>query len=175
MDENYYDKYKMYKHKYLNLKQYGGKRIKKHKVKRQMSTKTLIYVRHGARSSIGGTSEELQAWRESERKKQNITDEPLVKKGIEESYKTGIEVAKLYKFDYIYSSPMTRCIQTSIQICDAVYKTAGKKPKIRIEYALCESAMFYPPYRDVLFDGENIILKDSVLNLPLMMSYILII
>ena len=105
-------KYKKYKTKYLELKQkqkqnqmIGGKTNKKNCVK-------IMFVRHGesTQNVAGEKGESYDA--------KNIV---LTDKGIEQAKKTGTYLFKTYgKFDKVYSSPVTRCMQTSNIIMEQI-------------------------------------------------------
>ena len=80
-------------------------------------------------------------WIKSKRYKENKYDTPitpngkkLAKKAYNKLYDSG------YKdVDYIYCSPLTRCIQTCLEIKKQIKKKVKKDIKIRIEYGLVES------------------------------------
>ncbi|AYV85486.1 MAG: histidine phosphatase superfamily branch 1 [Satyrvirus sp.] len=145
-------KYFKYKTKYLKLKmQHGGGK--------DNSNKKYVYIRHGERPSQQKNQEIKDKWKESKRFKQNHLDEPLTEKGLEESYKTGVNLLKhinIDNFDYIYSSPWTRCIQTSIQILKAIENETGKKLKIRVEYGLAEPMLCYLLFYLPEINGDEI-------------------
>src|SRR5205823_1902768 len=103
----------------------------------------FIYMRHGERPTFSTLKNEKEKWRLSERYKTNNLDEPLTSYGI---YETKLTIQKLFlnsnfdinKYDYIYSSPLTRCIQTALTAVDEINQKYNKNLKIRIEYALHE-------------------------------------
>lgn len=116
-------KYTKYKTKYLELKQnqmIGGKINKKNCVK-------IIFVRHGesTQNVAGEKGESYDA--------KNIV---LTDKGIEQAKKTGTYLSKTFgKFDKVYSSPVTRCVQTSNIIMEQI----GFEPEfIQIDELLVE-------------------------------------
>lgn len=115
----------------------------------------IIYIRHGERPSMQYDIDIIDKWKKSKRYKENYLDEPLTDKGIKESFQTGINLLKLIdikNYDYIYSSPLERCMDTSVQIIDAIKKQTGKKLKIRIEYGLHETTRL---------DGKSYIIFDN--------------
>jgi phosphohistidine phosphatase SixA len=84
----------------------------------------------------------IEDWKKSKRYKENPYDEPLTIKGVEETIQTAQQLLKIIDinhFKYIYSSPMTRCMETAKNIIDVIKKETGKEYKIRIVYDLTES------------------------------------
>ena len=81
-------------------------------------------------------------WRNSYRYKQNKHDTPLSKYGFKIAKKAAKKIYdkedNIKDIKYIYSSPMTRCIQTSVVLQDYIREKTGHLPLIRIEYALRE-------------------------------------
>jgi broad specificity phosphatase PhoE len=99
------EKYIKYKTKYLNLKntQIGGNKQKSKVIK-------LIFVRHGESTQNIAENESYDS--------SNIV---LTDKGIKEAIKTGKYLKKIFgKFDKVYSSPITRCVQTSNLITEEI-------------------------------------------------------
>ena len=79
-------------------------------------------------------------WKKSKRYKENKYDTPITKNG-EKIAKRAI--LKLFdsgykNIDYIYCSPLTRCIQTCLIAKEQIKKKFKKDIKIRIEYGLVE-------------------------------------
>ncbi|NQY42561.1 MAG: histidine phosphatase family protein [Legionellales bacterium] len=112
----------------------------------QQISQELIYVRHGHRISYSQNKKIKEDYRKTARHKENPFDEPLTQKGKEEIKQTAIKLLEkidINKYDYIYSSPMTRCLDTSEIISNEIYKITGKKLKIRVEYGLAESSKYY--------------------------------
>ncbi len=112
----------------------------------QHATQELIYIRHGHRISYSDNKQERENYKKTTRHKENPFDEPLTEKGRKEIKQTVIKLLDkidINKYNYIYSSPMSRCLDTSQIIFDEIYKKTGKKLKIRIEYGLAESSRFY--------------------------------
>jgi hypothetical protein len=126
---------------------------------------SLTYIRHGERPAFTKDINEINMWENSERYQENSLDEPLTRLGKKESYLTGVRLCDILDFETndvcIYSSPMTRCIQTSIAIIEAIKRTTGKKLKLRIEYGLCErTSLFY--LNCLSFSGTSIINNDDI-------------
>ena len=107
-----------------------------------------IYItRHGEK--LYSTSDGDIKWKKSNRYKSNIWDVPLTNKGKYQSSLVGDELINIgfsKEMKYIYSSPMTRCIETAIEIA----KKVGKK--IRIEYGFAESLL-----GNVGFKGDDVV------------------
>lgn len=103
--------------------------------------KELIYIRHGERVSLQDDMTIIDQWKASQRYKENPFDEPLTDRGIQEAKQTGINLPKITditKYNHIYCSPLTRCIETAINMIESIHKITGKRLKIRIEYAFNE-------------------------------------
>lgn len=118
----------------------------------------LIYIRHGERPRMQSDQTLIDNWKKSERYKENSKDEPLTELGHKESIKTGIELLKridIEEYPYIYSSPATRCIETAINIINAIEKIKGIKYKIRIVYDLMESINTYFIPALITFNGKK--------------------
>lgn len=97
----------------------------------------IALIRHSARLD----SFEPEKWKKSKRYKKNIFDTPICKKLGEKIAKRAIY--KLFesgfnKIEYLYSSPLTRCIQTALIIQKEIKKEFKKEIKIRVEYGLSE-------------------------------------
>lgn len=100
-----------------------------------MYTMELVYIRHGHRITMLPDND----WESHPRYLENSRDDPLSDKGIMESFKTGVKLAKLINvniYQFIYCSPFQRCINTAIQVANGILKKTGKKLKLRIEYGL---------------------------------------
>lgn len=96
----------------------------------------ITYIRHSERLDRTDTKK----WKRSQRYKENKYDTPITKNGLKIARKA---YNKLYdsgykKVDYIYCSPLTRCIQTCLVIKKEIKKKLKKDIKIRIEYGLVE-------------------------------------
>ncbi len=112
----------------------------------QHATQELVYIRHGHRIKYSSDKKEKEAFRKSSRFKQNPFDEPLTIKGIKETKQTAKELIKkidVSKYNYIYSSPMSRCVHTAKIFLNEIFKMTGKKLQIRIEYGLTERLLMY--------------------------------
>ena len=95
----------------------------------------IIYIRHSERLD----SKDKLKWKRSKRYKENPEDTPITKEGIKiAEKKTNIILEKMKDIDYIYSSPLTRCIETALVIKKNIKKKLKKDIKIRIEYGLTE-------------------------------------
>ena len=83
-----------------------------------------------------------QKWKKTDRFKENEYDMPITSKGKKYLIKAVNEMTKVDedfdKIEYIYSSPSTRCVETSIEIQKNVYKLTKKFLPIRIDYGLRE-------------------------------------
>lgn len=98
----------------------------------------LYLIRHGDR--LDYTKQGANKFKKSKRYKNNPHDTPLSASGKKEIRKLSKNVLP-ENIDYIYSSPMTRCIETSIEIIN----TVNSKAKIRIEYGLAEDVFIPQP------------------------------
>ena len=107
-------------------------------------------------------------WIKSKRFKQNKFDTPLnrkigekvAKRSIHKLFETGFN-----KIKYIYSSPLTRCVQTALIIQKEIKKKFNQDIKIRIEYGLTELEKDKPVFRNNKFDYSNKDYLDSELKL----------
>ena len=98
----------------------------------------FFIVRHSERLDWLNSDE----WKKSKRYKENISDTPLTKHGKVIAERAIKDILKEYTdFDYIYSSPFSRCIETSLVIQNEIKKETGKNIKIRIEYGLSEVSL----------------------------------
>lgn len=102
----------------------------------------ITYIRHSERLDRTNTKK----WKRSKRYKENIYDTPITKNGEKIAKKA---INKLFdsgykKVDYLYCSPLTRCIQTCLVIKKEIKKKLKKDIKIRIEYGLVE-VNYSPP------------------------------
>jgi bisphosphoglycerate-dependent phosphoglycerate mutase len=100
----------------------------------------MIYLlRHAERIDLSKDQKEKEIWNKSARCKTNLYDMPLSINGIEQAY-NGIAkiIPKNYKdeFDYIYCSPLTRCIQSALQFQKYIFDKFKKIVLVRIEYGL---------------------------------------
>lgn len=132
----------------------------------------MIYLlRHGERIDQSKEQKEKDTWINSSRYKTNFYDIPLSMNGINQSYtKIGKILTKNSnsnsdcEFDYIYCSPMTRCIQTSLQFQKYIFDKFNKIVLIRVEYGLAihlfkENEMFGMGY-NVKLIGDKFVITD---------------
>jgi len=81
-------------------------------------------------------------WLKSDRYQENKHDLPITTKGKKYLKKAVSEMIRedkdFDKIEYIYSSPMTRCVETSIEIQKNILKLTKKFVPIRIDYGLRE-------------------------------------
>jgi len=80
-------------------------------------------------------------WERSKRFKENIHDTPITSNGKKIAKKAfnKLILQGYDNIDYLYCSPLTRCIQTCLVIKKIIKKKFKKELKIRIEYGLVES------------------------------------
>ena len=80
-------------------------------------------------------------WERSKRFKENIYDTPITSNGKKIAKKAfnKLILQGYDNIDYLYCSPLTRCIQTCLVIKKIIKKKFKKELKIRIEYGLVES------------------------------------
>ena len=96
----------------------------------------IALIRHSERLD----RTDRKKWERSKRFKENENDTPITKKG----KKLVINATKkLFKnnfdeVDVLYSSPLTRCVQTCLIIKNEIKKKFGKNLKIKIDYGLVE-------------------------------------
>lgn len=99
----------------------------------------LWIVRHSERLQ----HVDKEKWNKSKRKQTNFNDDPITKNGIQIARKCALKLIndepELEKYKYIYSSPMTRCIQTAIILASKINKLKRLSLKIRIEYGLVDN------------------------------------
>ncbi len=100
----------------------------------------MIYLlRHAERIDLSKDQKEKEIWNKSARCKTNLYDMPLSINGIEQAYNNIAKIIpKNYKgdFNYIYCSPLTRCIQTALQFQKYIYDKFNIVVLVRIEYGL---------------------------------------
>jgi bisphosphoglycerate-dependent phosphoglycerate mutase len=99
----------------------------------------MIYLlRHAERIDQSKDLKEKESWNKSLRYKNNLYDIPLSLGGVTQAYLKIGKILKNFKedFDYIYSSPMTRCIQSALQFQKYIYDNFKKIVLVRIEYGL---------------------------------------
>lgn len=99
----------------------------------------MIYLlRHAERIDQSKDIKEKEAWSGSLRCKTNPYDIPLSLFGVSQAYVNIGKVLKNYSgdFNYIYTSPFTRCVQSSLQFQKYIFEKFNKLVLIRIEYGL---------------------------------------
>jgi broad specificity phosphatase PhoE len=98
----------------------------------------ILVLRHSEKQNQSNNINEKNSWKTSRRFKINQLDVPLSKNGFDLAYKSIKKILHNYKgnFGYIYSSPLTRCIQTSIEFQKYIKDTYDVKILIRIENGL---------------------------------------
>ena len=97
----------------------------------------ITLIRHSER--LDGTNN--KKWIKSKRFKENKYDTPITingKKIAKRAYNKLFD-SGYQNVDYIYCSPLTRCIQTCLEIKKEIKKKLKKDIKIRIEYGLVEN------------------------------------
>jgi len=109
----------------------------------------IILIRHSERLD---RTDPIK-WKKSNRFKENMYDTPITLNGINIAKKA---INKLFnsnfdKIDYIYCSPLTRCIETALIIKKEIYNKINKDIKLRIEYGLVENNFNEP----IIFDKES--------------------
>lgn len=129
-------------------------RQKKKKVKENVDKSTddntVWLIRHLHRLD----RDEPHNWKKHPRINQNFLDTPLTEFGKEAAYKAGKEIVantpNVKKIKYIYTSPFTRCIETSLGIAKAITEHTGKQIQLRIEYGLSEAVAIHLEFLKVL-------------------------
>lgn len=87
-------------------------------------------------------SKEKKKWLKSKRYIENPWDSPLSELGIENAKKMADRLMKytdVTKIKYFYSSPISRCVETTIHMINRIYEKTKHKIYIRIEYGLTRS------------------------------------
>ncbi len=121
----------------------------------------MIYLlRHAERMDQSKNTEEKDAWFKSLRCKNNPYDIPLSLNGISQAYSGLNKILKGFQgnFDYIYCSPMTRCVQTALQFQKYIYDKFKKLVLIRVEFGL--AVHLFKEY-EMFWLGINIKFKDD--------------
>ena len=104
--------------------------------------KKIITMRH----SYKLVTEDCLFWQNSQRFKENPLDTPLAEIGIKNARLGGLELIKQHKkglidltsTNYIYTSPMTRCCQTAIELIKVIKEKLNHTIKLRIHSDLWE-------------------------------------
>jgi hypothetical protein len=94
----------------------------------------MFFIRHSIRLDHVNKEE----WYNHPRRKTNKYDPPITEYGKVYAIKKIEQIlnGSNKKFTYIYSSPMTRCIETSLEFQKYIYNIYNKLVLIRIEYGL---------------------------------------
>jgi broad specificity phosphatase PhoE len=128
-------------------------RKKKKKVKQTVEpvdNNNIWLIRHLHRLD----RDEPSKWKKHSRITQNFLDTPLTEFGKAAAYKAGKEIVanaiNLKKIKYIYTSPFTRCIETSLGIAKAITEHTGKPVQLRIEYGLSEAIAVHLEFLKVI-------------------------
>ncbi len=93
-----------------------------------------------------------KSWSRTERYKSNPKDPPITRRGIriasDASLKILENIDNIRDYTYIYTSPFSRCVDTSIVIATTIMLRTNNQLKIRVEYGLRE---LYPvPLQSVM-------------------------
>jgi broad specificity phosphatase PhoE len=124
--------------KYWYPKQ-NPKRSRQKKKKIKDTNEEIWIIRHLHRMNL----DEPTKWKEHPRYNQNFLDSPLTNFGKRAAARSAKEIIQtspnIKKIKYIYTSPFTRCIETSLEIAKEIGKYTGKIVQLRIEYGLAEA------------------------------------
>ena len=121
----------------------------------------MIYLlRHAERIDQSKDIKEKESWNKSTRCKNNLYDIPLSLFGVNQAY---LGIGKILKgfvgnFDYIYTSPMTRCVQSALQFQKYINDKFGTLVLIRVEYGL---SVHLFKENEIFWMGSNIKLVDD--------------
>ena len=121
----------------------------------------MIYLlRHAERIDQSKDLKEKESWNKSLRYKNNLYDIPLSLNGINQAYNNIGKILKNFKgdFDYIYCSPMTRCVQSALQFQKYIFDNFKKMILIRVEYGL---AVHLFKENEMFWLGSNIKLQND--------------
>lgn len=110
----------------------------------RLPKKKIFCLRHAHKLKTA----DKKAWQNSARYKENALDTPLSKYGFENAKRVGLEYVRLHKkglidltkTKHIYSSPMTRCCTTAIEVIKVVKAKLGHDLKLRINSNLWEGS-----------------------------------
>lgn len=123
----------------------------------------MIYLlRHAERIDQSKDHKEREIWNKSARCRTNLYDIPLSTNGITQAY-IGLNkvLPKNYKegFNYIYCSPLTRCVQSALQFQKFIKDKFNIVVLVRIEYGL---ALHMFKENEIFWLGTNIkLVKDK--------------
>jgi broad specificity phosphatase PhoE len=93
----------------------------------------MYFIRHSERADLANNEE----WKKSIRIKQNIMDPPITENGkIIAKNKIAKIDNEIQEYEYIYTSPMTRCLETSIEFQKYIRNVRNIIVPIRVEYGL---------------------------------------
>ena len=145
-------------------------RQKKKKIKEPKDNSNVIWIiRHLHRMD----RDEPTNWRKQNRYNENILDTPLTEFGHQAARKAGLEIVNTTpnpkKILYVYTSPFTRCIQTSLEIAKTISEHTGKLVQLRIEYGLAEAIPIHLESLKILDQSlfyERVPILDFKLALP---------
>lgn len=121
----------------------------------------MIYIlRHAERIDQSKNLKEKEFWNKSFRYKNNLYDMPLSINGIKQAYDNIGKILKNFKedFDYIYCSPMTRCVQSALQFQKYIFENFQKLILVRVEYGL---AVHLFKENEIFWMGTNIKLQND--------------
>lgn len=121
----------------------------------------MIYLlRHAERIDQSKNLKEKEAWNKSFRYKTNLYDIPLSLNGINQAYNNIGKILKNFKgdFDFIYCSPMTRCVQSALQFQKYILDNFNKLVLVRVEYGL---AVHLFKENEIFWLGSNIKLQND--------------
>ncbi len=102
----------------------------------------IYFIRHSERIDVSDPNK----WKKSERYKENENDPFLSSNGkkiaVEQlkklmDSKFGSDIDCINNIDFIYTSPFSRCIETSIEFRKYILKKYKIDVKIRVDYGLC--------------------------------------
>lgn len=103
---------------------------------------SIYLVRHSVRQA----AVDAKNWVESTRFTENIYDDPITSAGVELAKDKALKLLEedlpVDTIDYIYCSPMTRCIETALVMSLTIEAKTGKKLPIRVEYGLRECDVY---------------------------------
>jgi hypothetical protein len=99
--------------------------------------KKVFTVRHDLKLK----SVDKSKWKANRRYKENFLDMPLAPIGFKNAKRSGLEfvnqhkngILDITKTNYVYSSPMTRCTDTAVEIIKVVKEKLNHELKLRID------------------------------------------
>tara|TARA_B110000908_G_C10261947_1_gene460008 strand:- start:3173 stop:3820 length:648 start_codon:yes stop_codon:yes gene_type:complete len=104
-----------------------------------------------------------ELWRRTERFISNNKDPPITRRGVtialDATLKVISNINNIKEYQYIYSSPFSRCIDTAIIIANTIDLRTGHKVKLRVDYALREMSPI--PLQTLLDDRMKL---EGILN-----------